>query len=267
MARIGIVGCGTMGRAIVAGLAASDVDARVTIVTARRAKARDALTDKLGLPAIADNAQACREVDAVVLATKPQGARSVLTEPGVAEALAGKPLISICAGVSSGQLAGWAPDAHVIRAMPNTPCLIGEGMTVLCPGPNATEEDIQLATSIFEAVGRVRALDEKHLDAVTGLSGSGPAFACVILEALADGGVRMGLPRDVAVELAAQTFQGAARLVLQTGKHPAALKDEVTTPAGCTIAGLLTMEDGKIRSVLARTIEEATHTASGLGEG
>ncbi len=115
-------------------------------------------------------------------------------------------------------------------------------------------------------MGRVRVLDEKHLDAVTGLSGSGPAFACVILEAMADGGVRMGLPRDVAIELAAQTFQGAARLVLQTGRHPAALKDEVTTPAGCTIAGLLTMEDGRIRSILARTIEEASLVASGLGD-
>ncbi len=150
--------------------------------------------------------------------------------------------------------------------MPNTPCLIGEGMTVVAPGPRAHDAHLDFAVRVFSAVGRCRVLEEKHLDAVTGLSGSGPAFACVILEALADGGVRMGLPRDVAVELAAQTFQGAARLVLQTGRHPAALKDEVTTPAGCTIAGLLTMEDGKIRSVLARTIEEATRTAARLGE-
>ena len=112
----------------------------------------------------------------------------------------------------------------------------------------------------------MRELDEKHLDVVTSLSGSGPAFACVVLEALADGGVMMGLPRDVAVELAAQTMQGAARLVLETGEHPAALKDAVTTPAGCTIAGLLTMEDGRIRSTLARTIQEAARVASGLGE-
>ncbi|MEQ1506690.1 MAG: pyrroline-5-carboxylate reductase, partial [Myxococcota bacterium] len=190
----------------------------------------------------------------------------VLGAPGVAEALAGKLLISICAGVSTARLAALAPDAAVIRAMPNTPCTIGEGMTVLSPGPRATAAHLDAATRMFGAVGRVRVLDEKHLDAVTGLSGSGPAFACVILEALADGGVRMGLPRDVAIELAAQSFQGAARMVLVTGKHPAALKDEVTTPAGCTIAGLLTMEDGKIRSVLARTIEEATRVASGLGK-
>lgn len=115
------------------------------------------------------------------------------------------------------------------------------------------------------SVGRVRVLEEKHFDAATGLSGSGPAFACVILEALADGGVRMGLPRDVAVELAAQTLKGAAAMVLETGLHPAALKDQVTTPAGCTIAGLLIMEDGRIRSTLARTIEEAARVASTLG--
>ncbi len=150
--------------------------------------------------------------------------------------------------------------------MPNTPCLIGEGMTALAPSAEATEADLELARGIFGVVGRVVVLDEKHMDAVTGLSGSGPAFACVILEALADGGVMMGLPRAVAVELAAQTVQGAARLVLETGEHPAALKDRVTTPAGCTIAGLFKMEEGRIRSTLARTVQEATRVASGLGE-
>ena len=189
----------------------------------------------------------------------------MLDAPGVTEALSGKLLISILAGVTTTKLAQWASSAAIVRAMPNTPCLIREGMTVLSPGPGATAAHLDTASRIFGAVGRCRVLEEKRLDAVTGLSGSGPAFACVILEALADGGVRMGLPRDVAVELAAQTFQGAARMVLQTGKHPAALKDEVTTPAGCTIAGLLTMEDGRIRSILARTIEEATRTAAGLG--
>ena len=136
---------------------------------------------------------------------------------------------------------------------------------MLSPGHGADDEAMALAVQLFEVVGRVRVLEEKHLDAVTGLSGSGPAFAYVMLEALADGGVRMGLPRDVANELAAQTMQGAARLALQSGEHPASLKDDVTTPAGCTIAGLLTMEDGRIRSILARTIEEAAKVASGLG--
>ena len=265
MERFAILGCGSMGRAILVGLGAVSDAPQVTVVSTRRAEVAARLTDEFGVRSTLDNVEAVGLADAVVLAVKPQIAGELLSAPGVSEALDGKLLISICAGLSTAQLAGWLPSTAIIRAMPNTPCLIREGMTVLCAGPLATDDHIALAERIFGAVGRVRVLHEKHLDAVTGLSGSGPAFACVILEALADGGVRMGLPRDVAVELAAQTFQGAARLVLQTGRHPAALKDEVTTPAGCTIAGLLTMEDGKIRSVLARTIEEATHTASGLG--
>lgn len=265
MHRIAIIGCGTMGAAIVAGLAAVPDGPRVTAVTTRRAKTAARLAERFGIDASTDNAAACADVDVAVLATKPQAAHGVLAGPGVAEALRGKLLISLCAGVTTQQLAEWVPDTAVARAMPNTPCLIREGMTVVSPGPGTTEAHLELARAIFAAVGRCRVLQEKHLDAVTGLSGSGPAFACVILEALADGGVRMGLPRDVAVELAAQTFQGAARMVLTTGKHPAALKDEVTTPAGCTIAGLLTMEDGRIRSILARTIEEAANVAGRLG--
>ena len=139
-------------------------------------------------------------------------------------------------------------------------------MTVMSPGPDVTDEDLDVGRSIFTSVGRCLVLEERHMDAVTGLSGSGPAFAYVFLEALADGGVMMGLPRDAALELAAQTTQGAARMVLQDGSHPAALKDEVTTPAGCTIAGLLTMEDGRIRSTLARAIQEATRVAGSLGD-
>lgn len=266
MSTLAIVGCGTMGRAVAAGLANRPNVLQLAVVTARSRAACEQLGADLGVEATQDNAAAIAQADLVMLSVKPQAARGVLTAAGVPEALSGKVLISICAGVSTEQLHHWAPAAKVIRAMPNTPCLIGEGMTVVSGGPGATDSDLETAAEIFSAVGRCRILDEKHLDAVTGLSGSGPAFACVILEALADGGVRMGLPRDVAVELAAQTFQGAARLVLHTGKHPAALKDEVTTPAGCTIAGLLTMEDGRIRSTLARTIEEATRTAASLGQ-
>jgi len=182
-------------------------------------------------------------------------------------ALQGKLVISICAGVTLGQLAAWCPGARYIRAMPNTPALISEGMTVVSPGAGVSDDDLELALGIFRSVGRCRVLDAKYLDAVTGLSGSGPAFACVMLEALADGGVMMGLPRDVAVELAAQTMQGAARMVLETGDHPAALRDRVTTPAGCTIAGLFRMEEGRIRSTLAQTVQVAAKKASTLGDG
>jgi len=263
--RVAILGCGTLGEAILQGLLSAPDAPQVRAVTVRR----DAMAQRLARYDVTverDNARAIDQADIAVLAVKPKNARDLLTADGVSEALSGKVLVSLCAGVTTKQLSGWAPEAQIVRAMPNTPCLIGEGMTVIAPGPRATDTALTTVRRIFAAVGRCRVLDETHLDAVTGLSGSGPAFACVILEALADGGVRMGLPREVAVELAAQAVQGAARMVLETGKHPAALKDEVTTPAGCTIAGLLTMEDGKIRSVLARTIEEATRTAGGLGQ-
>ncbi len=259
---LAVIGCGKMGQAIVGGLV-GDPRFQVVAVTARHPASAEHLASKLHVPATTDNVEAAGRAALVVLAVKPQAAQEVVT--GMAEALRGRTLVSICAGITTAQLAGWAPDARIVRAMPNTPCLIGEGMTVIAAGPRCCPEDIARCHALFGAVGRVRELDEKHFDVVTALSGSGPAFACVVLESLADGGVRMGLPREVAVELAAQTMQGAARLVLQTGRHPAALKDEVTTPAGCTIAGLLTMEDGRIRSILARTIEEAAKVASGLG--
>ncbi|KAF9166191.1 delta 1-pyrroline-5-carboxylate reductase [Actinomortierella ambigua] len=214
----------------------------------------------------AGNVKGVSQSDVVLLCTKPQIAKAVLSAPGIQEALAGKVVISICAGVTIEQLKLWTtPTTTIIRAMPNTPCKIREGMTVISCGPNTDEQSMKFTARIFSTLGRCRILDEKHLDAVTALAGSGPAFACVMLEALADGGVMMGLPRDVATELAAQVLQGAARMVLTTGAHPAAIKDSVTTPGGCTIAGLLTMEDGKIRSTLARTIQEATTVASTLG--
>jgi len=265
MASIAIVGCGTMGEAILAGLMAAEGAPSVQVVTTRRAERAAWLVEQYGVTALVENASAVEWADVVLLCVKPQMAQSVVLEPAFARGIQGKLLISICAGLSTQRLAAWAPETAILRAMPNTPCLIHEGMTVLSAGPHVADVHLEVAAQIFGAVGRVAVLEEKHMDAVTGLSGSGPAFACVVLESLADGGVRMGLPRDVAVELAAQTMQGAARMVLMTGKHPAALKDEVTTPAGCTIAGLLTMEDGRIRSTLARTIEEATKVASTLG--
>ena len=155
----------------------------------------------------------------------------------MARLLAGKLVVSIAAGVRLDQLAGWLPESAVVRAMPNTPCLIGEGMTVIARGPGVTDAQATQVLEIFRCVGGCLEAEDKVMDAVTSLNGSGPAFAYIILEALTDGGVRMGLRRDTAMQIAAQMFQGAARMVLQTGMHPAALKDQVTTPAGSTIAG------------------------------
>ncbi len=255
-----------MGEAILGGLLEAKCFSPPRIrVTARRPEVVRALAERHGVSGGTDNAAACGDADVVVVALKPHNIGTVLNDDTMRKALAGKVVISIAAGVRLTQLEAWLPEAHVIRAMPNTPCIIREGMVVLARGESVDDAGLTLARTIFEAVGECVELSDKHMDAVTSLNGSGPAFCYVMLEAMADGGVMMGLPRDTALRIAAQVFQGSARLVLQTGFHPAALKDQVTTPAGSTIAGLLTMEDGRIRSVLARAIQEATKVAAGLG--
>ncbi|KAG8709437.1 delta 1-pyrroline-5-carboxylate reductase [Ceratobasidium sp. 395] len=225
-----------------------------------------------------ENLRAVQESDVVLLCCKPQMAGSILSAPGMSAALENKLLISILAGVTIAQLVDLVPaSSRVLRAMPNTPCLIREGMTVVSsipssssPNPSAYERQLELdraiVLAIFSSIGRCRFLDEKHFDACTAVSASGPAFACIVLEAMADGGVMMGLPRTEALELAAQMLQGTARMVLQSGQHPAQVKDAVTTPGGCTIAGLLTLEDGRVRSTIARAIQVATERASVLGQ-
>jgi pyrroline-5-carboxylate reductase len=266
-----VLGCGTMGEAIVAGvLRAGWLAHDSVVVTARRSAVAEQLAQDLGVAATTDNVAACRDAKVVLVSLKPQRYAELIDTPAMRKALAGKLLISIAAGITLDKLAAWLPETALVRAMPNTPCLIGEGMTVLCrlrPGtPNyADDEQLALARQIFSSVGNCLEVEPKLMDAVTGLNGSGPAFVYVMLEAMADGGVMMGLPRDVAVQIAAQVFRGAAGMVLDTKMHPAALKDQVTTPAGCTIAGILTMEDGRIRSVLARTVQEAAKVAAGLG--
>ncbi|PVG02803.1 pyrroline-5-carboxylate reductase [Serendipita vermifera] len=222
------------------------------------------------------NVEAAKQADVILLCCKPQLAHVILNEEGMREALDKKLVISILAGVTINQMKDWVtPETRLIRAMPNTPCKIREGMTVVTPSmtvPAGLGDNVDLELeraiilNIFSSIGRCRFLEEKHFDACTALSGSGPAFACVFLEAIADGGVMMGLPRAEALELAAQTLQGAARMVLQDGAHPAQIKDAVTTPGGCTIAGLLTLEDGRVRSTIARAIQVATERASVLGQ-
>ena len=266
-----VLGCGTMGEAIVAGVLRKDTLARGSVVvTARRPAVAERLARELGVHATTDNLDACRNAEVVLVCLKPQRYAEVLDNEAMRAAVAGKLVISIAAGVTLDKLAAYLPEAALIRAMPNTPCLIGQGMTVLCrskaDSPNfANDAQLELARQIFASVGATTEVEPKLMDAVTALNGSGPAFVYVMLEAMADGGVMMGLPRDVAVEIAAHVFRGAAGMVLDTDMHPAALKDQVTTPAGCTIAGILTMEDGRIRSVLARTIQEAAKVAAGLG--
>jgi pyrroline-5-carboxylate reductase len=267
--KIAILGAGTMGRAIASGLLGSGKvkPSQLKATDLHKASAKT-FTEATQVACLTDNAEAATWADVLLLCVKPKDLGALLEELHAKGALAHKPLlVSIAAGISTAYIektsGGHCP---TVRVMPNTACAIGKGMTVACKGLHAKNTHIDLAKEIFTPLGRVMELDEKHMNAVTGLSGSGPAFMYVIIEALADGGVAQGLPRNVALELAAQTTLGAAEMVLATGRHPASLKDDVTTPAGTTIAGLLAMEDGRIRSILARAVETAAKKSAELGK-
>ncbi len=266
--RFAILGAGTMGQAIARGLMDRlGVSPSRIAATVKHAGKASSIAASLGVDVGTDSAAIVRNSNLVLICTKPKDVLPLLQHLNERGALAHTPLLlSIAAGVKLGGMEEiLGARIRVVRAMPNTPCLVGEGMTVLSLGSAATSDDEAMATAIFGVLGRVISLDEEHLDAVTGLSGSGPAFVYVMIEALSEGGVMTGLPRAIATQLAAQTVLGAAHMVLQTGRHPASLKDDVTTPAGCTIAGLLALEDGRIRSVLARGVQEAARAATGLG--
>ncbi len=211
-----------------------------------------------------DNRAAVRGADVILLAVKPLQVAEVLEE--IRARAEGRSAGGFGGGFGAHEIHRAASGGHVavVRAMPNTPCAIGCGMTGIASGSHAKAAHLELAKAMFEAVGRVVVVDEKHMDAVTGLSASGAAFIYIILESLAEGGVKVGLPRDVATLLAAQTMQGAARTVLETGDHPALLKDGVTTPAGCTIDGILELEDGKVRVTLIKAVVKATERAKEL---
>ena len=267
--KVAIIGTGTMGTALGRGMIREGVVSAAQVCgTVKHEREAQDVRERVDFAIGVDNAAAAEGADVILLCTKPKQAAEVVAKLAKQGALAHAPLlVSIAAGVSTAALeeAAGAQPLRVVRAMPNTPCLIGHGMVVLSRGYHASDADLDLATTMFQPLARVTRLDEEHMNAVTGLSGSGPAFVYVIIEALSEGGVMTGLPRKVATELAAQTVTGAARMVLDTGRHPAALKDEVTTPAGCTISALLSLEDGRLRSVLARAVQEAARTAAGLG--
>lgn len=264
---IAILGAGTMGQAIIRGLVGAGHPKRQIRATTRTADAASRLQKELGVRTGTDNADAARGADLVVLALKPKNIAPMVERLRDEGALDRRSLlVSIAAGVKTSAIEAAAPArVPVIRAMPNTPAAIGRGVTVLSAGSHAKSADLRAARAIFEPLGRVLELEEKHMDTVTGLSASGPAFIYVIIEALADGAVARGLPRGVAIEMAAQMVFGSAAMVLETGRHPASLKDDVTTPAGCTIAGILALEDGRIRSVLSRAVEIASVRAGELG--
>jgi pyrroline-5-carboxylate reductase len=247
-------------------LAAGLVTADRVLASDPMLQARQAFQTETGLPASESNRDVVGDSDLLVLAVKPQSMKALLAEirPWVT---ARHLIVSIAAGVTLRQLAeGLGPDRRMVRVMPNTPCLVGASASGYTAGETATAEDAVLVDRLVNAVGRGFRLPENLLDAVTGLSGSGPAFVYVMIEALSDGGVRVGLPRDVATVLAAQTVLGAAKMVLETGTHPGVLKDMVASPGGTTIAGLHALERGGLRAALMDAVEAATRRSSELGK-
>lgn len=264
--RIAFIGGGNMAEALLKGFLTAGLVLRDrVVVTDVRADRLAFLAATYGVATATDNAAAMRQADLAVLAVKPQVIRPVLQ--GLAEAASADHLIvSIVAGASTGFLEAQFPrSVRVIRVMPNTPALVLEGASALTCGRHATPEDLEIARRLFGAVGTAVVVEESLMDAVTGLSGSGPAYVFVIIEALADAGVRAGLSRDTALALAAQTVRGAARMVLETGQHPGALKDMVASPSGTTIAGLHALERGALRGTLMDAVEAAVRRSRELG--
>lgn len=263
--KITFIGSGQMAEAMIGGILSGQVcSAESMWATDPVAERRDRLKSQFGIRVSSANSEAVAWADAVVLAVKPQTLPAVLSELG--PSLAHVLVISIVAGVRIRTIAEQMAGAmRVVRAMPNIPALVREGMTALALGSAVSEDDSRLARSVFEVVGRVVLVEERLMDAVTGLSGSGPAYIFQAIEALADGGVMMGLPRQTAELLAAQTVFGAARLVLESGVHPAQLKDRVASPGGTTIAGLHQLEQGGFRATLMAAVKAATIRSKELG--
>jgi pyrroline-5-carboxylate reductase len=264
--KIGFIGGGNMAAALIRGLLHSETMAadqiRASDVKAERLAE---LREKYGIQTSVDNDEIARWADVIVIAVKPQIVDRILA-PIAAAMSPGDLVISIAAGVPIEAFESRLPkDARVIRSMPNTAAMALAAATAISPGAHATEEDVATAKALFEAVGRCVVLDESLLDAVTGLSGSGPAYVMLMIEALADGGVKVGLGRDTALLLAAQTVYGAAKLQLETGEHPGRLKDMVTSPGGTASAGLHTLESGGLRRTLIDAVEVASNRSAELG--
>lgn len=265
--KIGFLGGGSMAEALITGLLRTGLVAPADIYISDISNQRLAeLKQKLGVQKAADNQAVVKEADVVILAVKPHVAPLVLKEAAPV-AKPGQTFISLAAGVPISLiedcLAGTVP---VIRVMPNTPCLVGEGASAVSAGTHARKENIKIAMAVFNAVGKAVEVPEALLDCVTGLSGSGPAYMYVILEGLIDGAVRLGLPADTARELAAQTMLGSAKMVLETTEHPAKLKNRVTTPGGTTAAGLYALEEGALRAVLMKAVTAATQRSREMSE-
>lgn len=266
--KIGVIGGGKMGSVLIQGILTNKLTVKEAIIVSDKDKMRLKELKKLwGIKTTDDNIEAVRNADIVILAVKPQNMADVLDE--IKDSMSQTTIvISIAAGLSIHFIASrLKKDSRIIRAMPNTPALCGEGATALTQSPDVAEKDIALAKSIFDSVGMTVIVKEELMNAVTGLSGSGPAYGFIIIEALSDAGVLMGLSRELALKLAAQTMLGAAKLCLAGDKHPGELKDMVTSPAGTTIAAVQVLEEGALRATLMAAVEAAAQRAGELEGG
>ncbi len=266
--RVAFLGAGKMGGIILQALVKHGLLTAETscapVAHEERAKAQAA---KLKVPVGTNNVEAVKGADIIVIGVKPQVVEDVVREIS-GHITPQQMIVSVAASVPTAMIEkNLPPNVPVIRAMPNTPCITGEGMTAICKGKHASAEHVALTCQMFDVVGRTVVVDEKHMDAVTALSASGPAYIYIILESLAEAGVKVGLPRDIATLLAAQTTLGAAKVVLDTGDHPALLKDAVTTPAGCTIDAIMELEEGKLRVTLIKAVVKAAQRAKELAYG
>ncbi len=265
--KLALIGAGKLGEALLSGILSSQfVPQSRLFATAAHDPRVKFIREKYGVHAGTDNVEAVKGADLVLICLKPQQIQSFLHKVK-AHLRKDVLLISVAASVTTGLIErGVGRSLRVVRAMPNTPCLIREGMTSICRGIHAREEDLKLAENIFDSMGRTAIVDEKHMDAITGLSASGPAYVYMIIESLAEAGVKLGLPRELATELSSQTLLGSSAMVLESKEHPAKLKDIVTTPAGCTIDGLLELEQGGLRVTLIKAVVRAAARAKQLVE-
>jgi pyrroline-5-carboxylate reductase len=263
--RVTVLGAGKMGGILLEALLKNGLlSTQLTSATVQHEDRAKSLSARLNVEVGIDNIAAVKRADVILIGVKPQVVQEVVDQ--IREHVTpAKLIISIAASVSTSLIERGLPEkVPVVRAMPNTPCSLAAGMTVVCQGKYADATHVALTSRMFDVVGRTLVLDEKHMDAVTALSASGPAYIYIILESLAEGGVKVGLPRDVATLLAAQTAFGAAKVVLETGHHPALLKDAVTTPAGCTIDAIMELEEGKLRVTLIKAVVKAAQRAKEL---
>ena len=265
--KIGVIGSGKIGAAIARGIIQAGLVRKDSVMASDVSDAlRQSITQELGIKATADNAELCNFSDIVILAVKPQIVDPVARE--IAKKLGkAKLLVSVAAGVPLGRIeTHLEPGARVVRVMPNISCVVGAGAAGYAAGAHATTADLEKVAAILNSFGVGLAVEEKYMDAVTGLSGSGPAYVFLFMEALADGGVQVGLARDVALKLAIQTVYGAARMALESNKHLGELKDEVTSPGGTTIAGLYAMEQKGFRGTVMDAVVNATKRSQELGK-